>query len=50
MYFEPEFALARMIITKIIALTSLMDDTYDVYGTPEELQLFTDAIDRLYNL
>lgn len=49
-YFEPEFALARMIITKIIALTSLMDDTYDVYGTPEELQLFTDAIDRLYNL
>lgn len=45
-YFEPEFSLARIILAKIIALTSIMDDTYDVYGTIEELQLLTDAMDR----
>lgn len=45
-YFEPKFALARNILAKIIALASIMDDTYDAYGTPEELQLLTDAIDR----
>ncbi|KAF5948527.1 hypothetical protein HYC85_014484 [Camellia sinensis] len=33
-------------MTKIIALASVIDDIYDVYGTPEELQLFTDAIER----
>ncbi|KAK4771547.1 hypothetical protein SAY87_032079 [Trapa incisa] len=42
-YFEPEYALARNILAKIIALASIMDDTY---GTREELQLLTDAIDR----
>ncbi|KAK4796231.1 hypothetical protein SAY86_028557 [Trapa natans] len=45
-YFEPEYALARNILAKIIALASIMDDTYDAYGTSEELQLLTDAIDR----
>ncbi|XP_031372095.1 (-)-germacrene D synthase-like isoform X1 [Punica granatum] len=45
-YFEPEYALARNIVTKVIMLTSVMDDIYDVYGTPEELQLLTDAIER----
>lgn len=32
--------------TKIIYLTSVMDDIYDVYATPEELGPFTDAIQR----
>ncbi|XP_043701581.1 (-)-germacrene D synthase-like [Telopea speciosissima] len=45
-YFEPHYSLARMILTKVIALTSILDDTYDVYGTLEELNLFTDAIER----
>ncbi|KAH9614710.1 hypothetical protein KSS87_014616 [Heliosperma pusillum] len=30
-YYEPQYALARRFSTKVIALTSLMDDTYDVY-------------------
>ncbi|KAJ4830197.1 hypothetical protein Tsubulata_039538 [Turnera subulata] len=45
-YFEPEYDLARRILTKVIAMTSVMDDIYDVYGTPEELELFTEAIER----
>ncbi|XP_048136396.1 (-)-germacrene D synthase-like isoform X1 [Rhodamnia argentea] len=45
-YFEPEFALARDILTKVIALTSILDDIYDVYGTLEELALITEAIQK----
>nr|WBW04460.1 terpene synthase [Ficus pandurata] len=45
-YFEPQYALARRIVTKVIAMTSVLDDIYDIYGTLEELKLFTDAIDR----
>uniref|UniRef100_A0A2N9I731 Uncharacterized protein n=1 Tax=Fagus sylvatica TaxID=28930 RepID=A0A2N9I731_FAGSY len=45
-YFEPEFILARRILTKVIAMTSAIDDIYDVYGTPEELELFNEAIER----
>ncbi|KAM7486315.1 hypothetical protein LguiA_002324 [Lonicera macranthoides] len=45
-YFEPQYYLARMILTKVISLTSILDDIYDVYGTIEELILFTDAIQR----
>jgi (-)-germacrene D synthase len=46
-YFEPEYLLARRILTKVIAMTSIIDDIYDVYGTLEELELFTEAIERL---
>eukprot|EP00258_Populus_trichocarpa_P015005 XP_006370591.1 (-)-germacrene D synthase isoform X1 [Populus trichocarpa] len=45
-YFEPEHFLARRMLTKVIAMTSVIDDIYDVYGKPEELELFTDAIER----
>uniref|UniRef100_A0A2N9H4D2 Terpene synthase N-terminal domain-containing protein n=1 Tax=Fagus sylvatica TaxID=28930 RepID=A0A2N9H4D2_FAGSY len=45
-YFEPEYLLARRILTKVIAMTSAIDDIYDVYGTPEELELFNQAIER----
>ncbi|KAA8526909.1 hypothetical protein F0562_008862 [Nyssa sinensis] len=45
-YFEPQYFLARRIITKVIAMTSIIDDIHDVYGTPEELVLFIDAIER----
>ncbi|KAI7981010.1 (-)-germacrene D synthase [Camellia lanceoleosa] len=45
-YFEPKYSVVRSFMTKIIALASVIDDIYDVYGTPEELQSFTDAIER----
>lgn len=45
-YFEPNYSLARRILTKVIAMTSIIDDIYDVYGTPEELKLFTEVIER----
>ncbi|KAF8026079.1 hypothetical protein BT93_F2788 [Corymbia citriodora subsp. variegata] len=45
-YFEPEFAMARNILTKVISLTSILDDIYDVYGTFEELALLTKAIQK----
>ena len=46
-YFEPEYLLARRMLTKVIAMTSAIDDIYDVYGTFEEIELFTEAVDRL---
>ncbi|KAB1224296.1 (-)-germacrene D synthase [Morella rubra] len=45
-YFEPEYSLARRILTKVITMISVMDDIYDVYGTFEELEVFTKAIER----
>ncbi|XP_048141823.1 (-)-germacrene D synthase-like isoform X2 [Rhodamnia argentea] len=45
-YFQPEFAVARDILTRSTALISILDDIYDVYGTLEELVPFTDAIER----
>ncbi|KAK7312915.1 hypothetical protein VNO77_37159 [Canavalia gladiata] len=45
-YFEPQYSLGRRIMTKVISMTSIIDDIYDVYGTLEELQLFTEAIKR----
>nr|WNI01939.1 terpene synthase [Psidium guajava] len=45
-HFEPELVVARRMMTKVIALTSVLDDIYDVYGTYEELELFTQAIQR----
>lgn len=45
-YFEPKYALARRMLTKVLSISSIVDDIYDSYGTFEELQLFTDAIER----
>ncbi|XP_058735287.1 (-)-germacrene D synthase-like isoform X2 [Vicia villosa] len=45
-YFESQYSVGRRIMTKVFSLTSLIDDIYDVYGTIEELQLFTHAIQR----
>ncbi|KAG5255117.1 (-)-germacrene synthase [Salix suchowensis] len=45
-YFEREYALTRRMLTKVIAMTSVIDDIYDIHGTPDELKLFTDAIER----
>ncbi|KAH6812698.1 hypothetical protein C2S51_021716 [Perilla frutescens var. frutescens] len=42
-YFEPQYSKARTKLTKITALASIIDDTYE-YATLDELQLLTDAI------
>ncbi|KAB2006095.1 hypothetical protein ES319_D11G318100v1 [Gossypium barbadense] len=36
----------RTFMTKVISLTSIVDDTYDAYATYEELEIFTKAIQR----
>ena len=48
-YFEPQYSLARKILTKVISMTSILDDIYDAYGTLEELEPFTEAIERSIN-
>ncbi|KAI3870355.1 hypothetical protein MKW92_000989 [Papaver armeniacum] len=45
-HFEPEFDISREEITKWGALATLVDDAYDVYGTLEELNMFTDAVEK----
>jgi (-)-alpha-terpineol synthase len=44
--FKPDFEQFRIGMTKINALITTVDDVYDLYGTLEELELFTEAIDR----
>nr|QBA83624.1 terpene synthase [Mentha x piperita] len=41
-----DYGYQRKITTLIIALITATDDVYDVYGTLDELRLFTDAIRR----
>ncbi|MBA0829281.1 hypothetical protein Goarm_013896 [Gossypium armourianum] len=42
----PQFGRGRRIQTKVNALITYIDDVYDVYGTMDELELFTDAVER----
>ncbi|XWS16612.1 hypothetical protein CRYUN_Cryun34aG0104900 [Craigia yunnanensis] len=49
-YFEPQYSLERKMLTKVIAMTSILDDTYDSYGTYDELIIYTDAIERMEQL
>ncbi|XP_049414336.1 sesquiterpene synthase 15a-like isoform X1 [Solanum stenotomum] len=45
-YFEPQYNVARNILTKVLCFTSITDDIYDIYGTLHELTLLTNAIER----
>ncbi|KAJ4830631.1 hypothetical protein Tsubulata_036741, partial [Turnera subulata] len=45
-HFEPQYAVSRMLVAKHMMMVSVMDDTYDAYGTFEELQCLTEAIER----
>ncbi|KAL0422436.1 UNVERIFIED_CONTAM: (R)-limonene synthase [Sesamum latifolium] len=45
-FFHPEDGYPRIMIAKLNALITVIDDIFDVYGTPEELQLFNNAIQR----
>ncbi|CAL9774941.1 unnamed protein product, partial [Musa acuminata subsp. burmannicoides] len=44
--FEPQFWSYREIQTNANCFVTMIDDVYDVYGTLDELELFTDAVDR----
>lgn len=48
-YFEPHYSLARRILIKVIVMTSIIDDTYDAFALYEEVELFTEAIERLHD-
>ncbi|KAG5601091.1 hypothetical protein H5410_032461 [Solanum commersonii] len=45
-YFEPKYSRARKMMTKVLKITSVIDDTFDAYATFDELVAFTDAIQR----
>ncbi|MFS7973245.1 putative alpha-isocomene synthase [Helianthus anomalus] len=45
-YSEPQYSESRMFLAKFLSMETLLDDTYDAYGTLEELELFTEAIKR----
>ena len=46
MAYEPQFSNLRKELTKVTAFITVIDDIYDVYGTLDELELFTDAVER----
>nr|AFQ20808.1 S-(+)-linalool synthase [Cinnamomum osmophloeum] len=43
---NPKFSRYRIVLTKPIALVYIIDDIYDVYGTLDELVIFTEAVNR----
>ena len=43
---ENDFFMFGLIQAKLLAITTVIDDMYDACGTPAELELFTDAIER----
>ncbi|CAA2958248.1 myrcene synthase, chloroplastic-like [Olea europaea subsp. europaea] len=44
--FEPQYGISPIDATKVNIFITVMDDIYDVYGTLEELELFTFIIER----
>ncbi|MED6217860.1 hypothetical protein PIB30_021501 [Stylosanthes scabra] len=43
---EPKYSSFRRMMAKLMQWMSVIDDTFDAYGTIEELELFTQAIQR----
>ncbi|KAG8368253.1 hypothetical protein BUALT_Bualt15G0026100 [Buddleja alternifolia] len=48
-YFESQYHLSRIFLTKVITVITVIDDIYDVYGSINDLELFTNAIERWHN-
>lgn len=46
LHYERSESGARLIVCKVCEMVTIVDDTYDAYGTIEELRLFTTAIQR----
>ncbi|KAK9065728.1 hypothetical protein SSX86_015129 [Deinandra increscens subsp. villosa] len=45
-YSDPKYSLARVFLAKVIQMATIIDDTYDAYATYEELEIFTEAVER----
>ncbi|CAN7010942.1 unnamed protein product [Brassica rapa subsp. trilocularis] len=45
-YFEPRYSLGRIIMTKIIIVVVILDDTCDAYGTFPEVKSLIDFLQR----
>ncbi|KAI3491347.1 hypothetical protein L1887_44272 [Cichorium endivia] len=43
---EPQYSNARIFLAKLISMQTVLDDTYDAYGIYEELEIFTEAIQK----
>lgn len=43
---KPQYSNCRRVLTKVAAFVTIIDDIYDVYGTLDELELFTYAVER----
>ncbi|KAI3705362.1 hypothetical protein L1987_75598 [Smallanthus sonchifolius] len=43
---EPQFSVQRRNVTKLITMVNVVDDVYDVYGTLDELERFTEVVRR----
>ena len=43
---EPQFGHCRKVIATNISLITAIDDIYDVYGAMDELEVFTNAVER----
>ncbi|KAJ0526213.1 putative (E)-beta-ocimene synthase [Helianthus annuus] len=48
MVFEPQYRSCRVGITKAYTLVTVIDDIYDIYGSLDELEMFTDAVKRTH--
>ncbi|KAK1429360.1 hypothetical protein QVD17_11568 [Tagetes erecta] len=44
--YQPRYSVQRSYVTKALTIITAIDDVYDVYGTLDELEQFTDVIDR----
>ncbi|KAH7666201.1 (-)-alpha-terpineol synthase protein [Dioscorea alata] len=43
---NPKFSFYRQTLTRVNCLITTIDDIYDIYGSLDELELFTSAVDR----
>lgn len=48
--YEPQLDFCRTYLTKIGNLIFIIDDIYDIYGSIDELELFTSAVERYTSL
>lgn len=49
-HFEPQYSRSRIFYAKVISMVAILDDTYDAYGTYQELEIFTEAIERYQSI